>query len=257
VSFRAHLDSVLSLDCFENLVCSLSQSCIKLWDSKTLKLIKQATDKGVKRVVLFVNSGQCLNIWTGGGNKDIGQIDIWEWQYAKKSLSLQHTITVDCGLIQCMSLVALSYTIECVWVGSSEHIIIINPLSREVIAKWTAHPNCNVQALLAIGNNVWSYGNNKIIIWNKKSLEKLQELAVHQNPIEQLHLVQSTHGLLYVWSVYQDNTVVIWDSFSYKCLISTNVQGKRILSLQDNGSGGVIMAQQWGKGSIITWWEYC
>jgi len=254
--FKAHDNSVFALDHFGNIVCSLSQGSIKLWDSKTRKLLSSASYKGIKRSVLFVKSMKHLNIWTGGGNNTSGQLDIWIWQESKKSISLLSTIDLD-SVIQCMSLVTLSYDIKSIWVGASEFITVIDPQVKKVVAKWIAHPHCNVQSILSIGSNVWSHGNNKIIVWNNKTYEKLCELVIHQIPIYQLHMVQSMQSQLHVWSVYIDNNIVVWCTSTYKYLASTkdSVQGKRILSLHDNGNGGVLIAQLEEKNSVITCWE--
>eukprot|EP01121_Diplochlamys_sp_Union-15-3_P009498 TRINITY_DN2592_c0_g1_i1.p1 TRINITY_DN2592_c0_g1~~TRINITY_DN2592_c0_g1_i1.p1 ORF type:complete len:335 (+),score=38.33 TRINITY_DN2592_c0_g1_i1:58-1062(+) len=85
-----------------------------------------------------------------------------------------------------------------------------------VIKIWQAHGGL-IDDMILVNDTFWSCGNQSIIVWDKMTYKKLQQLSAHTAKVACLKSTASDNKI-FIWSGSFDTDVLIWDSSSYTCV---------------------------------------
>jgi len=172
--------------------------------------------KGIGKSLLVIKgTEENVSIWCGGGEQRFGFIEIFNVLTDKTSVSKQTTLDFD-DAIHSMCLVSQTKGRNEVWAGSYSQMYVIG-LNFETRKRWQAHPASRINAIVSVGNEVWSCGN-EIFVWDKTTFAMTKVLQMHSGPINCLEVVKAPNGNLHVWSGSFDKTIIIWDAKSHDCL---------------------------------------
>jgi len=197
-SFEAHAERVEALVLVEGCVWSCGKN-MKVWDTKTFESIvslREPHSCGI-RVLHWVSvSPDESYVWSG----DIdGLICIWDTQTTKLKSTLKMEEPVNCIL----------HFGEYVWVGLYRSINVYDCQTLEEVRRFdinTAHD------IVASRGKIWVACNDKIRVWDSKTLRLHRELDGHTSKV--VCIIEA--GSL-IWSASFDTTILIWDPAKYTC----------------------------------------
>jgi len=180
-------------------------------------------------------------VWSGDANC---QIIIWNNFVSLRIVQLAQPIIQMCIVD------------KQVWVGLFKDIVVLSLNGCELVNEWKAHSGI-INAVVRVGDKVWSSSDEGICIWNKKTFYREKILGVGGKSGRTFSLLPVLiKGKTHVWSSGFDNTLLIWDADSYALLYKVQNLIAYVRCLMYAGSEEIWSGSSTGDQRVACWSYY-
>eukprot|EP01120_Amphizonella_sp_Union-15-10_P003987 TRINITY_DN14469_c0_g1_i1.p1 TRINITY_DN14469_c0_g1~~TRINITY_DN14469_c0_g1_i1.p1 ORF type:complete len:247 (-),score=17.98 TRINITY_DN14469_c0_g1_i1:2-742(-) len=194
---------------------------IAIWDVRDYSTIHQFTALTNESNVnpqtmraLLVRSNPTPYFLVCGGNADSGFIKYFSW--SSKTSSLVKQLLFDVA-IQCLCCSDQIYDGDKIWAGSFEKVYVIDYASGETLKVLYCELNTFASTIRLVGQEIWCGFDSKIIVWNKETLDKIEDLKEHTDKVKCLEQIDFDGGI-YICSSSFDKKICLWDIESHACV---------------------------------------
>lgn len=238
---RSYVNQVIFSDDGESFLSASADKTIKIWDRKTLKVIRTLSgDPSYINTLLLSDDGQ----WVISGSAD-RNIRIWSFDTGK----ILHTLSGHQGYINSL---VLAQNGQILYSGDSEGMIIVWDLKTFTpIYRLKAH-NHAINSLILVPNSpilISASADKTIKLWNLTTQKEIRILKGHSSYVNALALTGNGETLI---SASADQSIKLWDIITGQEQQTFQGHTSYVMALQYHSNKN-LLASSSADGTIRFW----